>query len=59
MTNPHHLLQYLARVVGCLQSEIEDGVVEGVWRVLCQIRVGIALDHGKATRHARVDVLLR
>src|SRR5690242_10593679 len=44
---------------GGLQGLRQDDVVEGVVRIVAEIRVGVALDHSQPLRHAFVHALPR
>jgi len=53
------VLEHHARMAGGLQRLRQDHVVEGVVRIVGQVGVGVALDHGEPLRHAFVDALAR
>jgi hypothetical protein len=52
--DPQHVLEHRARMARRLQRLRQDHVIERVIRIVCQIGVGVALDHREALGHAFV-----
>ena len=58
-TDAQHLLQHAPGLAGRLQGLRENDIVEGVVGIIGEIRIGVALNHEEALRHAIIHAALR
>ena len=56
-SDPEHVLKHNARVSRCLQRLRQDDIVEGVVRVVAEVRIGVTLNDGQSLGDALVNAL--
>ena len=56
-SDAEHVLKHNARVSRCLQRLRQDDIVEGVVRVVAEVRIGVTLDDGQSLGDAFVNAL--